>query len=52
VYTRWASEDDFQRWVSSDSFTRGHAQAAADAGRPSPVAHGASLLEFEVVMQA
>jgi heme oxygenase (mycobilin-producing) len=52
VYTRWASEEDFQAWVSSDSFTRGHAQAAADAGRPSPVAHGAALLEFEVVMQA
>ena len=29
VYTRWASEDDFQRWVSSDSFTRGHARPLA-----------------------
>lgn len=51
VYTRWASEEDFQAWVSSSAFTRGHAQAAASEGK-APVAHGASLLEFEVVLQA
>jgi heme-degrading monooxygenase HmoA len=51
VYTRWASEDDFQNWVSSSAFTRGHAEAGASQGRP-PVAHGSALLEFEVVMQA
>ncbi len=51
VYTRWASEEDFQSWVSSSAFTRGHAEAGAREGRP-PVSHGAALLEFEVVMQA
>ena len=39
VYTRWASEEDFQGWVSSSAFTRGHAEAgAARAVRPSPTA--------------
>ncbi|MBB6351547.1 heme-degrading monooxygenase HmoA [Nonomuraea muscovyensis] len=33
VYTRWRSEDDFQAWQQGQSFARGHAQAAADAGR-------------------
>lgn len=48
VYTRWASEEAFQAWVSSEAFTRGHAQAAADRGQ-QPVAHGSSVLSFEVV---
>jgi heme-degrading monooxygenase HmoA len=33
VYTRWRSEEDFKRWTESQAFQRGHAQAAADAGR-------------------
>ncbi|MCP2348835.1 heme-degrading monooxygenase HmoA [Nonomuraea roseoviolacea subsp. carminata] len=33
VYTRWRSEDDFQNWQKGMAFQRGHAQAAADAGR-------------------
>jgi heme-degrading monooxygenase HmoA len=48
VYTRWESEEAFQGWVNSSEFTRGHAQAAADRGT-KPVAHGSSLLGFEVV---
>ncbi len=48
VYTRWASEEDFQNWVNSQSFQRGHAQANADAGQ-TPVATGSALLSFEVV---
>lgn len=50
VYTRWESEEAFRAWVESPSFTRGHAQASADRGE-RPVAHGSSLLEFEVVQQ-
>jgi len=50
VYTRWESEDAFQAWVKSAAFTRGHAQAAADRGQ-RPVAHGSSVLGFEVVQR-
>ena len=50
VYTRWASEEDFQAWSAGRS-QAAHAAHAAPEGasaRP-PVATGASLLEFEVV---
>ncbi len=50
VYTRWASEEDFQAWVKSAAFTRGHAQASADRGADRPVAHGSSVLGFDVVL--
>ena len=50
VYTRWESEEAFRAWVESSSFTRGHAQASADRGA-EPVAHGSSLLSFEVVQK-
>jgi heme-degrading monooxygenase HmoA len=50
VYTRWEDEASFRAWVESPSFTRGHAQAAADRGE-KPVAHGSSLLSFEVVQK-
>lgn len=49
VYTRWESEEHFRAWVESEAFTRGHAQARAGEG--PPVAHGSSLLGFEVVEQ-
>ncbi len=49
VYTRWESEEAFRAWVESSAFTRGHAQAARDSG--GAVAHGSSLLGFEVVQQ-
>jgi heme-degrading monooxygenase HmoA len=48
VYTRWASEEDFQNWLNSQSFQQGHAGAKADTG-PRPVATGSALLSFEVV---
>jgi heme oxygenase (mycobilin-producing) len=48
VYTRWETEEDFRNWVGSSAFTRGHAQMAAEA-KGGAVAHGASLMEFEVV---
>lgn len=49
VYTRWESEEAYRAWVDSDAFKRGHAQARADEGKT--VAHGASLLAFEVVQK-
>ncbi|MEA2320537.1 MAG: hypothetical protein QOF29_525 [bacterium] len=50
VYTRWESEEAFRAWVESPSFTRGHAQAAKDSGGTT-VAHGSSLLSFEVALK-
>ena len=47
VYTRWASEEAFMAWVHSPAFARGHAEAAQQ-----PVAHGAELLSFDVVLSA
>lgn len=47
VYTRWASEEDFLAWVQSPAFARGHAEASRQ-----PVAHGAELLSFDVVLAA
>lgn len=45
VYTKWESEEAYQAWAQGGA-------AAAHAGeRKSPVATGASLLEFEVVQQ-
>lgn len=49
VYTRWATEEDFRAWVESEGFKRGHAEARPHG---EPVAHGASLLAFEVVQTA
>lgn len=49
VYTRWESEDAFQGWLQSQAFTRGHAQLGSQHG--GPVAHGSSVLSFEVVEQ-
>lgn len=50
VYTRWESEEAFQTWVNSESFAKGHRQARQDSG-DKPVAHGSSLMGFEVVMK-
>ena len=51
VYTRWESDEAFKAWVESESFGRGHAEAGPAHGQ-KPVAQGASLLEFEVVIEA
>ncbi len=45
VYTKWDSEEAFQAWAAGPS-------RQAHAGQGSPVASGASLLEFEVVPEA
>jgi heme oxygenase (mycobilin-producing) len=44
VYTKWESEEAFQAWAS------GPAVEAHAGQRANPVATGASLLEFEVVL--
>lgn len=48
VYTKWASEEDFQSWLNSQSFQHGHAQSNA-AGAQRPVGTGSAVLSFEVV---
>lgn len=46
VVTQWATEDDFQAWAA------GPAREAHSGERAKPVASGADLLEFEVVIDA
>lgn len=43
VYTKWRTEADYQAWAE------GTGRAAHAGERATPVASGASLLEFEVV---
>ncbi|MFT6813543.1 MAG: heme-degrading monooxygenase HmoA [Ilumatobacter sp.] len=56
VYTRWASEENFQAWMDSQDFSKGHATGQADGNTTSdgeqtrkPVAQGADLMSFTVV---
>jgi heme-degrading monooxygenase HmoA len=46
VYTRWETEEDFQNWKG------GGAREAHAGERAKPVATGADLLEFEVVLSS
>ena len=46
VYTKWESDEAFQAWSG------GGAREAHAGERAKPVATGASLLEFEVVLGA
>ena len=48
VYTRWASDEDFQNWMSSPAFQHGHA-GSSGAGQQMLVGSGSALLSFEVV---
>jgi heme-degrading monooxygenase HmoA len=57
VVTRCESEDAYQNWRTSQQFQHQHASTHTDGGRGEakpdhPVATGASLLEFEVVLLA
>jgi heme-degrading monooxygenase HmoA len=45
VYTRWASQDDFDNWVNSQAFQHGH-RAHNTQG---PVSTQAELWSFDVV---
>lgn len=55
VYTRWASEADFQNWMNSQDFAKGHGESKNDTddsqeNKPrKPVSQGAALLCFDVV---
>ena len=46
VVTHWADEESFEQWRA------GQSQAAHAGERANPVATGADLLEFEVVLEA
>jgi heme-degrading monooxygenase HmoA len=58
VYTRWADQASYEGWRDGDGARASHAQASsnentADTGEPQrPVSMGATLLEFEVAVQA
>lgn len=56
VYTRWASEENFQAWMDSQDFAKGHGTGQADGNTTpegeqarKPVAQGADLFSFTVV---
>ena len=56
VYTRWASEADFENWKNSQDFSKGHGTGQADGNTTEggeqarqPVAQGADLMSFDVV---
>jgi heme-degrading monooxygenase HmoA len=50
VYTRWASEENFQAWMNSQDFSKGHGTGQADGEQArKPVAQGADLMSFIVV---
>ncbi|WP_405944784.1 antibiotic biosynthesis monooxygenase family protein [Streptomyces sp. NBC_00932] len=51
VYTRWASEADFEKWMAT-SMRGAHAGGAEGGERPKPATSGSSLWSFEVVQQA
>ena len=45
VYTRWASEDDFQSWLNGPAFQHGHQAHNTQA----PVSTHSDLWQFDVV---
>lgn len=47
VYTRWASEEDFNNWRESDQFGEGHSQHQ----KQGPVGTDSSLLSFDVIFR-
>src|SRR4051794_14085320 len=52
VYTRWATEADFEKWMAT-SMRGAHGGGTEGGGeRPRPAASGSSLWSFEVVQQA
>lgn len=49
VVTQWADEDSYNAWRDAEKAKGGHGQGAHGSDK-KPVASGASLLEFEVVL--
>jgi heme-degrading monooxygenase HmoA len=52
VYTRWASEEDFEKWRATSMRGAHGAGGAEGSERPKPAASGATLWSFEVVQQS
>ena len=57
VYTRWADQESYNAWRDGDGARNAHAGEPPAAGEESaapkpPVSMGATLLEFEVEVQA
>ena len=48
VYTRWASEEDFQAWLASPAFAHGHRPHGGDS---APVSAHSELWSFDVAQQ-
>lgn len=51
VYTRWADQASYEAWRDGDGARASHAQPEGEAPR-APVSMGATLLEFEVALEA
>lgn len=47
VYTRWASQEDFDNWLNSQAFQQGHAGHA----KGGPVGTGSELWAYDVVQR-
>ena len=56
VYTRWTDQASYEAWRDGDGARASHAGQATDdeaaEGRRPPVSMGATLLEFEVMVEA
>jgi len=55
VYTRWADQASYEAWRDGDGARASHAQQEGESneGAPrQPVSMGATLLEFEVTVEA
>ncbi|NBE84241.1 antibiotic biosynthesis monooxygenase family protein [Micromonospora rubida] len=50
VYTKWENEEAYQAWAAGPS-RAAHAGGGEGGEQRRPVASGASLLEFDVVLQ-
>ena len=51
VYTRWSDQEAYEAWRDGDGARASHAAPEGEAPR-KPVSMGATLLEFEVAVQA
>ncbi len=51
VYTRWADQESYEGWRDGDGAQASHRAQDGEQPRP-PVSMGATLLEFEVEVQA
>ena len=47
VYTRWATQADFDAWLNSQAFQHGHKQHSAQG----PVGTGSELWSFDLVQE-